>query len=136
MAWAYILRSASGRCYIGSTTDLQRRIEQHRSGHTHTTRRMGELEILAALELPTLEEARELEREMKRKKNPKLALYLLKQREMEIGRAAPNAFGVGQGFEGRNAEFYGLVAQSVEQPRTLSGLVRGSRAEMQNFMGW
>jgi hypothetical protein len=38
------------------------------------------LEIAAALELPTLQEARALERELKRKKNPELALYLLHQR--------------------------------------------------------
>jgi putative endonuclease len=81
MAWVYMLRGSSGRYYIGSTTDLNRRVQQHQSGHTHTTRRLGEnLKIIATLKLPTLEEARTLEREMKRKKNPRLALYLLEQR--------------------------------------------------------
>ena len=81
MAWVYILRGSSGRHYVGSTTDLNRRIQQHQSGHTHTTRRQGtNLEIIATRKLPTLQEARMLEREMKRKKNPQLALYLLEQR--------------------------------------------------------
>ena len=81
MPWVYILRGSSGRYYIGSTTDLARRLEEHQRGHTHTTQRLGtDLELVASLELAALAEARALERELKRKKNPKLALYLLKQR--------------------------------------------------------
>ena len=81
MAWVYILRGASGRHYIGSTNNLTRRIEEHQKGQTHTTKRLGgNLDIVATLELPTLAEARALEREMKRKKNPELALMLLRNR--------------------------------------------------------
>ena len=81
MPWVYILRGSSGRHYIGSTTELTRRLEEHQRGHTHTTKRLGEtLEVAASLELPDLAEARSLERELKRKKNPQLALYLLRQR--------------------------------------------------------
>ena len=87
MAWVYILRGASGRHYFGSTTDLARRLEEHRRGHTHTTRRLGgELEIVASLELATLREARTLERELKRKKNPQLALGLMQRRGGVISR--------------------------------------------------
>jgi putative endonuclease len=85
MARVYILRGSSGRCYIGSTTDLQRRLEQHRSGHTHSTRRLGDrLELVASLEIATLTAAREMERELKRKKNPRLALFLLEQRRQQL----------------------------------------------------
>jgi len=81
MAWVYILRGASGRHYIGSTNNLSRRIEEHRRGETHTTKRPGgDLEIIAVLETATLPEAQALERAMKRKKNPQLALWLLEQR--------------------------------------------------------
>jgi hypothetical protein len=38
------------------------------------------LEIVAAVELATIDEAHALEREMKRKKNPRLALALLQSR--------------------------------------------------------
>jgi predicted GIY-YIG superfamily endonuclease len=62
-------------------TDLGRRLEDHRRGQTHSTKRLGSnLEIVAAVELAGLDEARALEREMKRKKNPRLALALLQSR--------------------------------------------------------
>ncbi len=77
MAWVYILRGSSGRHYIGSTVDLEERLAQHRRRHTHTTKRLGEIELAASKELPSLEEARKLERQLKAKKNPKLALYHL-----------------------------------------------------------
>jgi len=78
MPWVYMLRGSSGRYYIGSTTDLRRRLEQHHQGHTHSTRRLGyPLELAISLEIDNLAAARELEREMKRKKNPRLALFLL-----------------------------------------------------------
>ena len=81
MAWAYILRSDSGRHYIGSTTNLERRLKEHRRGQKHSTKRLGDnLEIVAAVELSGLDEARALEREMKRKKNPRLALAMLQSR--------------------------------------------------------
>jgi len=80
MACVYVLRGSSGRYYIGSTTDLKRRLEQHRNGHTYSTQRLGAtLELAASLEVIALEDARDLERRMKRKKNPRLALFLLEQ---------------------------------------------------------
>ncbi len=79
MAWVYILKGSTGRHYIGSTVDLEQRLEQHRRGHTYTTRRPGELSIAAAREFSTLEEARRIERELKAKKNPKLAIFHLQR---------------------------------------------------------
>jgi predicted GIY-YIG superfamily endonuclease len=80
-----MLRGSSSRFYIGSTTDLDRRIQQHLSGHTQSTRRLGgNLELVASLQLPTLAEARALERELKRKKSPQLALYLLEQTRSRV----------------------------------------------------
>jgi predicted GIY-YIG superfamily endonuclease len=76
MPWVYILRGSSGRHYIGSTVDLDGRFAQHLRGHTATTRRLGtDLEIVAKKEVPTLDEARRVERIAKRKKNPRLAIY-------------------------------------------------------------
>ena len=80
MAWTYMLRGNSGRYYIGSTIHLERRLEEHRRGQTHTTQRLGgNLELVAAAELATLAEARALERDMKRKKNSQLALALIQR---------------------------------------------------------
>ena len=39
-AWLYILRLKSGQFYAGSTIDLDRRIEEHYSGHACRTTKM------------------------------------------------------------------------------------------------
>ena len=86
MAWVYILRGSSGRHYIGSTNDLERRLIEHRNGGTHSTARLGyPLELVASLEIPELTEARKLERELKRKKNPNLAIYTLESLKKASG---------------------------------------------------
>ena len=78
MARTYILEGNGGRHYIGSTTDLQKRIQDHRGGNTYTTRRLGkELKLVASKEFSTLEQARFVERQLKAKKNPRIAIYLL-----------------------------------------------------------
>ena len=78
MAWIYILKGSSGRHYIGSTADLNARFAQHLRGHTATTKRLGAaLEIVAKKEVPTLSQARTIERSLKAKKNLKLAIYHL-----------------------------------------------------------
>jgi predicted GIY-YIG superfamily endonuclease len=81
MAWVYILRGAR-RYYIGATENLDRRIAEHRRGSNHTTRRFGaELMLAAAKEMPSMTEARALERQLKRKKNPQLAISILNSAE-------------------------------------------------------
>ena len=78
MPWVYILKGSSGRHYIGSAIDLDARFAQHLRGHTATTKRLGDsLEIVAKRELSTLGEARKLERALKAKKNPTVAIYYL-----------------------------------------------------------
>ena len=63
MAWVYILRGSTERHYIGSCVDLVARFEQHLRGHTATTKRLGpKLEIVASKELPSLPEARRIDR--------------------------------------------------------------------------
>jgi predicted GIY-YIG superfamily endonuclease len=80
MPWVYILRGSSGRHYIGSAINLDARLAQHQRGHTHTTKRLGEdLEVVAAKEVATLDEARRLERLLKAKKNPPVAIYYLRR---------------------------------------------------------
>ena len=66
--FVYVLRDAHGRYYIGSTSDIDRRLKQHRHGHTSTTRRMKNLEIVLSQEYATLTEARRVERKIKKLK--------------------------------------------------------------------
>jgi predicted GIY-YIG superfamily endonuclease len=71
MPWVYILKGSPSRHYIGSAVDLDARFAQYLRGHTATTKRLGEkLEIVARKEVATLGEARKIESELKRKKNP------------------------------------------------------------------
>ena len=80
MAWVYIIRGSSGRHYIGSAVDLAARFAQHLRGHTATTKRLGTtLEIVARKEVATLGDARKIERLLKRKKKPKLAIHYLQR---------------------------------------------------------
>jgi predicted GIY-YIG superfamily endonuclease len=81
MAWVYILRGAR-RYYIGATENLDRRIAEHRRGSNHTTRRFGEGLLVAAVkEVPSMTEARALERQLKRKKNPQVAISALNSKK-------------------------------------------------------
>jgi predicted GIY-YIG superfamily endonuclease len=78
MAWVYILRGSCGRHYIGSTEKLEQRFAEHQRGKVHSTRRFGQpLELIASKLMPDISSARALERQLKAKKNPKVAVYLL-----------------------------------------------------------
>jgi predicted GIY-YIG superfamily endonuclease len=51
---------------------------EHHRGKVHSTHRFGQpLELIAAKEMLNIDSARELERKLKAKKNPKVAIYLL-----------------------------------------------------------
>ena len=66
MAWVYILRNAStNRFYVGSTIDLRRRLKQHKSGNTRTTRVLGTKELVYTEEYATETEARNREKQIK-----------------------------------------------------------------------
>jgi predicted GIY-YIG superfamily endonuclease len=79
MAWVYILKGSSGRHYMGPTLDLVARIAQHERGHTCTTKRLATLQLVARREYSTLTQARRIERSLKRKKDPEVAIYHLQQ---------------------------------------------------------
>ena len=77
-AWVYILRGSSGRHYIGSTADVERRLKEHTSGSCHTTQRIGaNIELVAHASCTSLPDARALERRLKRMKNPSAAIAFL-----------------------------------------------------------
>ena len=63
----YILKTERGY-YIGSTDNLDRRIEQHLSGYTPSTKRMGSIELVFFQKFDNLKEARKVEYKLKRLK--------------------------------------------------------------------
>ena len=78
MAWVYILRGSCGRHYIGSTENFDRRLGEHRRGKVHSTRRFGQpLEVVVTRQVTDIVAARSLERKLKSKKNPRLAINVL-----------------------------------------------------------
>ena len=66
MAFLYILQSeATGRFYVGSTPDLQRRLAEHFRGHALATRSRGPWKLVHQEQFETLLHARRRELEIK-----------------------------------------------------------------------
>ena len=66
--FVYILKNELGRYYVGSTSNLERRLHQHKSGTTHSTKRMGSMELVFSQEYETIKLARQIEFKLKRLK--------------------------------------------------------------------
>ena len=67
-AYVYLLCSLStGNFYLGWTTDVQRRLEQHNAGESRATRARGPWQLVACEAHPTLQAAKDRERMLKRR---------------------------------------------------------------------
>lgn len=64
-AYLYILKSDSDRYYVGSTSDIARRLKQHNYGHTHTTKRMHHIKLVFKQAYNSLKVARTIEKRIK-----------------------------------------------------------------------
>ncbi len=66
-AWTYILRLKSGQLYIGSTTDLKQRYQDHQNGKAcQTTKLDPPMKLVFSESYPTFSEARKREAQIKR----------------------------------------------------------------------
>ncbi len=64
--YVYILRSRrTGRYYVGSTDDIERRIQEHNSGKSVSTRGGAPWELVHFASFPTRSEAQACERKVK-----------------------------------------------------------------------
>jgi putative endonuclease len=69
MAYVYILESRRDRrYYIGSTENIKSRLKHHKSGGTPSTKRFGEITLVFSQEFSTLNEARRIEKKLKKLK--------------------------------------------------------------------
>ena len=65
MAWMYILECADGSYYVGSTTDLERRLWEHNEGlGARYTARRRPVKLVYAAEFATIAEAYEREKQV------------------------------------------------------------------------
>jgi putative endonuclease len=78
MGILYILQSeTTGRFYIGSTQDLDRRLSEHLRGHTPSTRGRGPWNLIYTESFESLLEARRRELQIKRWKSSKMIAALV-----------------------------------------------------------
>ena len=68
MGYVYILQNEKGHYYIGSTTNVEKRLQQHKQGHTPSTNRMMGLKLVFSQKFDTLERARYIECRLKKLK--------------------------------------------------------------------
>ena len=59
------MRDDKNKLYIGSTTNLERRLRQHKNGHTATTHRMKNPRMVLSQEYPSIKTARKVEEKIK-----------------------------------------------------------------------
>ncbi len=70
--WFYVLRLKSGNLYVGSTTDIEKRYEDHCSGRAcRTTKFDSPIALLYSESFETFHEARLRESQVKRWSRPK-----------------------------------------------------------------
>jgi len=78
MGFLYILQSdSSGRFYVGSTDDLDRRVSEHQRGKNLATRGRGPWKLVHNEKFDTLSEVRRRESEIKCWKSAKLIQALI-----------------------------------------------------------
>jgi putative endonuclease len=81
MCSVYILQSEmTGRFYVGSTTDVDRRLSEHLRGHSLATRNRGPWKLVYRKEFDTSPEARRREIEIKSWKSSSMIRELINAR--------------------------------------------------------
>jgi putative endonuclease len=78
MAWVYILKTESGKYYVGSTDNLDARLRHHFGGHTPSTSKLVPTSLALSQEYRTLQEARSVEQKIKNLKRRDYVEKILK----------------------------------------------------------
>jgi putative endonuclease len=91
MAYLYILRLKSDQLYVGATTDLKQRYQDHLNGQAcRTTKFDPPVKVVYSESLPTFSDARKLESQIKRwsraKKDALVAGDMVKLRNLSKSR--------------------------------------------------
>ena len=79
MHYVYILKSIeNGRLYTGFSENLRQRIRQHQSKAVHTTKRMGNLDLIYYETFKSKEDAKRREKYLKTTKGKRTLKLMLK----------------------------------------------------------
>ena len=78
----YILLTAKGKFYVGSTDDLDKRLETHRKGRVRTTKSQLPIKLVYHEELLTRGDAQRREYEIKKWKSRKQIQSLIESKGM------------------------------------------------------
>jgi len=80
MFFLYILKNReSGRYYIGSTNNLDRRLREHLKGKTRTTKVLKTYSLVYTEEFETSQQAQQREKKLKSYKSSKYIDWLIKK---------------------------------------------------------
>ena len=83
MAWVYILKSCvDGSYYVGSTIDIERRVDEHNRGQTHSTRGRTPYTLAFKVEADTYKEAHILELRLKKYKSRRILDNIVKNQTL------------------------------------------------------
>jgi putative endonuclease len=84
MAYVYILKTKSGKYYVGSTLNIETRLAHHVGGHAPSTKKLGAEEVLLSQEYSTLKEARSVEQKIKKLKRKDYIEKMLKDGYIKV----------------------------------------------------
>ena len=91
MCWFYILRNIeTDRYYVGSTNNLEKRLQQHKNGYTRTTRILMTYELVYSEKFDKINDARDREKKIKSYKSKKYIKWLIARAWSSTGRAVPS----------------------------------------------
>jgi len=86
MGYVYVLQSErNGRYYIGSTNNLERRVEQHQAGLVKATKYILPLKLVFSQAFFILKEARSIEYRLKKFKSRKIIEQIIKDGTIKLG---------------------------------------------------
>ena len=78
MYTVYVLKDKNGKLYKGVTNNLTRRLKEHYSGHTITTKRMVSFQVVYQEQYATFDEARNREKYFKTAAGRRFLKYKIK----------------------------------------------------------
>lgn len=86
--FVYILKSKkSGQYYIGSTLNISKRLKEHNSGQTASTRNKGPWELVFEQKYPSIAEAQEIELGLKKLKRRDYIDTIIREKFIRMGLA-------------------------------------------------